>query len=76
MNKLLVIVQIIVLLAMGACCKDEPSPDCIDPSRIKSDVACITLYDPVCGCNNITYSNECLAEISGVTSWTAGACGD
>ena len=31
-------------------------------------------YDPVCGCNNITYSNECYAAINGITSWKNGVC--
>ena len=32
------------------------------------------IYDPVCGCNNVTYSNSCFAENSGVLSWVNGEC--
>lgn len=54
----------------GEC--DEP---CVDPNQIDSSAICITLYDPVCGCNDITYSNECVAfYYGGVTSWTDGEC--
>ena len=38
------------------------------------DAACTTIYEPVCGCDNISYSNECFASINGVTSWEKGVC--
>ena len=34
---------------------------------------CIEIYQPVCGCNDVTYSNSCFAE-GIVVSWTEGAC--
>ena len=49
--------------------------DCIDPSLIDLSAFCITLWAPVCGCNGVTYSNECHAiNYGGVTSWTDGEC--
>ena len=36
--------------------------------------ACPMIYMPVCGCDNVTYSNKCVAESQGVNSWINGAC--
>ncbi len=47
---------------------------CIDPSQINQNAACNYIYNPVCGCNNVTYSNSCVAENAGVQNWTSGPC--
>ncbi|MEM9547531.1 MAG: Kazal-type serine protease inhibitor domain-containing protein [Bacteroidota bacterium] len=48
--------------------------DCIDTTLINENANCFATYDPVCGCNGITYANICLAEANGVISFSAGEC--
>ncbi|MBK6698325.1 MAG: hypothetical protein IPG55_00165 [Saprospiraceae bacterium] len=46
---------------------------CFDPSII-TGLPCSQLYNPVCGCNGVTYSNACLANEAGIASFTVGKC--
>ena len=48
--------------------------DCIDSLLINYSTYCITVYDPVCGCDGLTYSNSCFAGISGITFYVEGEC--
>jgi|GEM_PF-1615649 len=54
----------------GSCLYDQ---DCIGPND--PTFPCIEIYDPVCGCDGITYSNECFATmVHGVLNFTPGPC--
>ena len=59
-------------------CSSEESEEivCIDETKIDELALCIEIYEPVCGCNGITYPNICYASsFGGVTSFIDGACG-
>ena len=58
-----------------ADCQACLQSDCINPDQIDPEAVCIEIYDPVCGCDDVTYDNECYAFFyGGVTSWTEGEC--
>ncbi|MGB1171338.1 MAG: hypothetical protein ACPHL7_06145 [Flavobacteriaceae bacterium] len=40
----------------------------------KFEIACIEIFQPVCGCDGKTYSNSCVAGVEGVLRWEAGEC--
>lgn len=53
---------------------DEDPMLCIDEDMIDVNANCEDIYAPVCGCNDISYDNECRAFAAGVMSFTPGTC--
>lgn len=77
-TKSLIIALFAFLLVSFQCEEQNPVEtvlsDCIDPEMIRTDAACIMIYDPVCGCDGKTYGNSCIAGFSGVKSFEKGEC--
>jgi Kazal-type serine protease inhibitor domain len=74
MKTLIFVLSIITPLSIVGCKKDSTTDsDCVigDPNPL---ILCTADYKPVCGCNQKTYSNACMAEAAGVKTFTEGAC--
>jgi hypothetical protein len=51
-------------------------PTCIDSNMVSFNPCFGTIYQPVCGCDNVTYRNECLAIAAGIVNfgYVEGPC--
>ena len=61
----------------GSFCEYPPGTcDIIDNlgTCVDTPQACLAIYDPVCGCNGVTYSNDCARQMAGVSKAQDGAC--
>tara|TARA_B100001059_G_scaffold74753_1_gene72353 strand:- start:242 stop:496 length:255 start_codon:yes stop_codon:yes gene_type:complete len=71
---------VLIITFLKSCNRDNKisaeNELCINEDLIDETVACYLIYAPVCGCNNETYSNDCIASSNGVLSYTEGACNE
>ena len=74
------LILIFLVLVFSACdknnnCMSSPmgiSEICVDSSLINDSIVCYEIYSPVCGCDGITYPNDCYADRLGVISYVTG----
>ena len=70
MNSLKIAIAAVALVCVAStgckkeCTKSERNINCI----------CNADYDPVCGCDGVTYSNACRAGCEGISSTVKGEC--
>lgn len=57
---------------LGMC--DDIAGGCITAANIDPDYVGTDDYDPVCGCNNVSYPNEGYAIAAGLNSFAPGIC--
>jgi len=74
--KLFGLLALLMLFFTSVTSCNKNDDNCIDSNLVGNADECIEIYDPVCGCDGITYDNYCVADSSGITSYVAGECCD
>ena len=74
MKKLILLLFIPLVFACDEDSDDVPNM-CVDETLIDLESVCTEEFQPVCGCDGITYNNSCEAfNWYGVIAYSEGSC--
>ena len=64
-----------LLLFLALSCSPNEDKKTVECKAVPiEDCSCLQVFDPVCGCDNVTYPNSCYAECATILNYTKGEC--